>query len=352
VEEEDEEVEDEVEEESSIDPELWANAVTTALAFRAFRAGTKASEQQRAQFASALCGLWEASGLDHEGEPVSELLLIEAQPCKRVGTSLLNPHLKPTDAIIAGAVDDGDGQINLEEDEEDCILQNGQVDFESHQVSFEQLYSDGVVTTWDAVYDPESGLLVNGRWSGECRGTFVAKRQDQAQEHVRGTGDSTLVAGADDAEFAFDFVGGEGVPVAAAPVPPMAQAFSKEQATRYGGGHPKKTDEAQPTTLAPNSSPAAELSALSYSQREPSPETDEAAVVEGVPAGAWERVLWWVEREHGIETVRRSQLLPHSEQVVALQKPPQPAGVATEELAALRTRVQELEAAMAAKQLQ
>ena len=166
------------EDDSGIDPELWAKAVSTALAFRAFRAGSRVSKRQRAEFARVLCGQWDAVGTDGDGEHVTELLLIEAIPCKRLEASFLKPHLEPTDAVITGAVDDGDGQF--EDDEDDCVLQNGVVDFETGSVSFDQIYADGDITHWEARYDYGSQLLADGNWSGECDGKFIATRKGGA----------------------------------------------------------------------------------------------------------------------------------------------------------------------------
>jgi hypothetical protein len=64
---------------SGIDPELWSKAVATALAFRAFRAGSRVSKRQRKRFAQALCGQWLAvgAGIGDNGEKIEELLLID-----------------------------------------------------------------------------------------------------------------------------------------------------------------------------------------------------------------------------------------------------------------------------------
>lgn len=77
--------------------------------------------------------------------------------------------------VITGAVDDGDGIF--ENDDGDCKIDHGSIDADTCEIAFDQEYSDGAVTHWKCRYDPETGALVDGEWSGECTGTFVAQRK-------------------------------------------------------------------------------------------------------------------------------------------------------------------------------
>ena len=276
--------------------------------------------------------------------------------------------------------------VSVSVSQEDCILQNGEVDFESRRVSFEQLYGDGAVTTWDAVYDEDSGLspsppaplcvcvcarafvspplsplcvslslaagtyrytglLVNGRWSGEGNGTFVATRRqsetergqsetERGQRHGQGTAGSKETHTAKDRDAEREEEGdhqeqqtdrhGE---EAAQPEPsqpaPSSATSERERGTAAAAATERETQ--RDTVTAP----------AAATEREAQRDAETApATVGGVPVGAWERLLWWVEREHG-------QLL---------MEPRQRGTEQPEELAALRARVQELEAAIAAKQ--
>ena len=73
---------------------------------------------------------------------------------------------------VAGAVDDGDGVLS----EDDCKLENGQLDAKTCALVFDQVYTDGAVTHWRAEYDRETDALVRGMWTGACNGSFGGVR--------------------------------------------------------------------------------------------------------------------------------------------------------------------------------
>ena len=119
---------------------------------------------------SGLSGKWKAEGEDEHGPGQDELILLEVS----------------AEGAVSGAVDDGDGVFDG--DEGDCRIENGRVDPRTRRVSFDQVYSDGAVTRWEARYDEESDTLVDGKWSGECDGTFVASRAEEVAEPRRTEG--------------------------------------------------------------------------------------------------------------------------------------------------------------------
>jgi hypothetical protein len=77
---------------------------------------------------------------------------------------------------LSGFVDvDEDGEF----DEGDSKIVHGFIDESSRCISFDQVYSDGVTTHWEARYDPELDQLLDGVWSSGISGTFEARRTRQ-----------------------------------------------------------------------------------------------------------------------------------------------------------------------------
>ena len=133
----------------------------------------QAEDEAKPRWLTAVSGKWAATGADTDGPGVTELLF-------------LTVHL---DGSVTGRVDDGDGV----EGEEDCVIANGRLDTASRKLSFDQVYSDNALTRWSASYDREGDRLLDGVWSGECDGTFTARRVDPPSE-VRAAGGSPAKA--------------------------------------------------------------------------------------------------------------------------------------------------------------
>ena len=217
-----------------------------------------------------------------------------------------------------------------------------------------------------------TGLLVNGRWSGECKGTFVATRQksetergqseteggqreterrqsetEGGQRHAQGIGGSVYASKETHSE---KDRGSEWEKEDGHTAQQMAKQTAlhdtwEQQTARHG----EEADQSEPSHPAPRPDTCVKergTEADAPTARETQGDIDAetaTTTLGGVPAGAWQRLLWWVEREHGVETARHMQLLA---------RPRQNGTAQPEELAALRARVQELEAAVAAKQSQ
>ena len=115
----------------------------------------------------ALSGRWLAQGKDEAGPGLDELIMLN-----------VSAH-----GVITGVVDDGDGV--MDGDDGDCKITNGTIDPRTRWIEFDQEYSDGAVTHWKCQYDVDSEQLVNGQWSNECTGTFVARRDNRPEEGDR-----------------------------------------------------------------------------------------------------------------------------------------------------------------------
>jgi hypothetical protein len=115
----------------------------------------------------ALSGRWLAQGEDEAGPGLDELIMLN-----------VSAH-----GVITGVVDDGDGV--MDGDDGDCKITNGTIDPRTRWIEFDQEYSDGAVTHWKCQYDVNSEQLVNGQWSNECTGTFVARRDTRPEEGDR-----------------------------------------------------------------------------------------------------------------------------------------------------------------------
>ena len=73
-------------------------------------------------------------------------------------------------------------------DDGDCVVKEGSFDPETGELKFNQVYSDGAVTTWTGRYDAATDTIVAGRWSGECIGEYNAKRQGASTARALLTG--------------------------------------------------------------------------------------------------------------------------------------------------------------------
>ena len=134
--------------------------------------------------AGALSGQWLAVGVGADGERLSELLLLHAQPDGALegavagedGHFLISERRAAPDQsspasmgdVVSGASDgDADG----------CEISRASFSQKTGVVAFDQVYADGATTRWRARYDAENEMLVQGRWTGECEGTFEATRK-------------------------------------------------------------------------------------------------------------------------------------------------------------------------------
>jgi hypothetical protein len=156
--------------EAKLVAETASRAQAEARAARLQNEVDAARKAHESSWVEKLSGKWVAAGVDGLGEGLTELILLE------VGA----------DGTITGAVDDGDGVF--EDDDGDCKITNGRVDTETLRVTFDQIYEDGATTKWEAVYDRKKDLFLSGRWSGECDGTYEARRfaAEDAQQQLRG----------------------------------------------------------------------------------------------------------------------------------------------------------------------
>ena len=126
------------------------------------------SSSVRAAALRGVQGEWDVSGTSADtGEAVSEYLLLAVE----------------ADGALAGRVDDGDGRFDDTDDEDgfDSSI-TGSIDLAKGALAFDQTFSDGIVTTWRAKYDPESDTMVRGRWSGDTTGAFTARRRSPEPE--------------------------------------------------------------------------------------------------------------------------------------------------------------------------
>ena len=111
---------------------------------------------------SLLAGTWVAAGTANDEHAVERMLL----------------RVSPT-GELSGLVDDGDGEF----EESDCKIGNSSAWISSggYWVAFDQIYSDdGSTTRWEAQYFEDTDTL-EGSWTGDCAGFFVAHRLRQME---------------------------------------------------------------------------------------------------------------------------------------------------------------------------
>eukprot|EP01046_Picozoa_sp_COSAG06_P013138 COSAG06_NODE_789_length_12286_cov_11.884713_3_plen_461_part_00 len=116
---------------------------------------------------SLLAGTWVAAGTANDEHAVERMLL----------------RVSPT-GELSGLVDDGDGEF----EESDCKIGNSSAWISSggYWVAFDQIYSDdGSTTRWEAQYFEDTDTL-EGSWTGDCAGFFVAHRLHQMESPDRG----------------------------------------------------------------------------------------------------------------------------------------------------------------------
>ena len=123
----------------------------------------------------AIAGTWLAVGEEQEF-PCDELVKLEVS----------------ADGVVTGMVDDGDG---IWSDQDGKLYgrcypwTDGEVDSprsgkQSRWIEMDQRYPDGAVTHWKCRYDTQNHQLVDGEWSGECTGTFVATKRAEEPPSV------------------------------------------------------------------------------------------------------------------------------------------------------------------------
>ena len=60
----------------------------------------------------------------------------------------------------------------------------------TQEINFDQVYSDGEVTHWRALYDHRTDAMVNGVWTGACDGTFTGVRHVSSETKGTSAGES------------------------------------------------------------------------------------------------------------------------------------------------------------------
>ena len=122
---------------------------------------------------SAFAGMWTITGTIGSG-PVQEYITLRTVI---TSDSFTCAHVQGPHVHMCCLV---------ESSEDLAVFKNTCIDVEKQTIRFEQHYSDGVITHWAARYDEDSDLLVQGIWSGACKGSFVAQRRMQPEKRLLG----------------------------------------------------------------------------------------------------------------------------------------------------------------------
>eukprot|EP01047_Picozoa_sp_COSAG01_P024743 COSAG01_NODE_1540_length_9985_cov_7.634855_1_plen_1022_part_00 len=101
----------------------------------------------------------------------------------------------------------------------------GHMSTQTALLSFSQTYTDGVVTQWNATYDWSTDCLVDGRWTGECEGTFRATRE--CARSARGRRNSTQLEACCDSRADTVEINAQPVGAASAVRPDSLQSISE-----------------------------------------------------------------------------------------------------------------------------
>jgi hypothetical protein len=162
-----------------------------------------------------LAGEWFAVGVATTGQVVEEMLLLRATSSGNlegtVSSDVVPPCRLPSDGKKGIKRPEWVSWQALDPSEsgKESVLARIKVDVMTRSISFDHVFPDGAITGWEATYDAERDMLIDGCWSGECKGAFTATRTfggNQTDHSAASSGEQT----ADAAQKSSPTAGGRG----------------------------------------------------------------------------------------------------------------------------------------------